>query len=278
MVALADVRSPMLRQLAVAGMVGAVTQLVLSSFASLVIGDQAARVGRYQYLVLVLLAAAVALSLEAVTRVAVAQPWGRRLVPVAAVVVLAVAIGHGVTLERRQAASGRPAPGCTGPGCTAEWRLPTRASGSWSRTPPSASTAASSSCSRNLSSGASSHTVRSRRRPVSTPSRSSSLRPGPRTRPFTPTRITRVQGLTGPRGRRPGCYSFTSDGTTQPIVDVWTGGGTRSGSPAAAPRCRRSSCERCRVGAPHLGSASGPRLRRHHRQSRDFAGLDERRR
>ena len=55
-----------LRQLALAGLVGAVTQLSLSSFASLVGGTAAARVGRYEYLVLVLLAAGIALGLETV--------------------------------------------------------------------------------------------------------------------------------------------------------------------------------------------------------------------
>jgi hypothetical protein len=230
MVALADVHSPMLRQLAVAGMVGAVTQLVLSSFASLVIGDQAARVGRYQYLVLVLLAAAVALSLEAVTRAAVAQPWGRRLVPVAAVVVLAVAIGHGVTLERRQADFGA-------------------ASARLYRTWVYGGKEAADAGERQLVEDASIGFNGGRFELFAQPQlrRELPYRPqSPQTRldteseffveagptdpaMFTPTRITRVQGLTGPRGKRPGCYSFTSDGTTQPIVDVWTGGGTEIG-------------------------------------------------
>src|SRR4051794_3867092 len=95
-----------LRQLALAGLLGAGTQLVLSSFASLVGGTSAARVGRYEYLVLVLLAASVALALETV-RGLVEQgriaPGLRGALPVVGVLVLAATTLQGVSQERRQA-------------------------------------------------------------------------------------------------------------------------------------------------------------------------------
>jgi hypothetical protein len=230
MVALADVRSPALRQLAVAGIVGAVTQLVLSSFASLVIGNQAARVGRYQYLVLVLLAAALALSVEAVARTVVAQPWGRRLVAVAAVVVLAVAIGHGITLERQQADFGA-------------------ASARLYRTWVYGGVQAADAGERQLVEDASTGFNGGRFELFAQPQlrrELPSVDETPRTRLdteseyfvevsptdpglFSPTRITAVRGLTGQRGKRPGCYSFASDGTAQPLVEVSTGAGTEIG-------------------------------------------------
>jgi len=230
MVALADVRSPALRQLAVAGIVGAVTQLVLSSFASLVIGNQAARVGRYQYLVLVLLAAALAVALEAATRAAVAQPWGRRLVPVAAVVVLAVAIGHGITLERKQADYGA-------------------ASARLYRTWVYGGVQAADAGERQLTEDASTGFNGGRFELFAEPQLRRELPPRPETARtrldteseyfvdvgsadpglFSSTRITSVQGLTGPSGKRPGCYSYTSDGTSQPLVEVATGPGTELG-------------------------------------------------
>jgi hypothetical protein len=46
---------------------------------------------------------------------------------------------------------------------------------------------------------------------------------------FTPTRITDLHGLTGPAARRPGCYSFSTDGTSQPVLEVTTGAGTEVG-------------------------------------------------
>jgi hypothetical protein len=230
MVALADVRVPALRQLAVAGLVGAVTQLVLSSFASLVVGNQAARVGRYQYLVLVLLAAAVAVAVEAAARAARAQPWGRRLVPVTAVVVLAVAIGHGITLERKQADFGE-------------------ASALLYRTWVYGGVQAAEAGERQLVVDASTGFNGGRFELFARPQLRHELPAGPetpRTRLdteseyfvevgstdpglFSPTRITAVQGLAGARADRAGCHSFVADGTTQPVVEIATGTGTEVG-------------------------------------------------
>ncbi|MGA8248736.1 MAG: hypothetical protein WB797_17645 [Nocardioides sp.] len=100
------VRSAALRQLAVAGFAGALTQLVLSSFASLVVGDAAARVGRYEYLVWVLMAASVALGVEVlaqlvdVGRLGAAAP---SVLPVVAVLLLAATTLQGISKERRYA-------------------------------------------------------------------------------------------------------------------------------------------------------------------------------
>jgi hypothetical protein len=230
MVALADVRSPALRQLAVAGIAGAVTQLVLSSFASLVIGNEAARVGRYQYLVLVLLAAAIALSVEAVARAAGAQPWGPRLVAVGAVVVLAVAIGHGITLERKQADFGA-------------------ASARLYRTWVYGGVQAADAGERQLVEDAATGFNGGRFVLFAQPQLRHALPPGPDTPQtrldteseyfvdvtsqdpglFSPTRITRVEGLSGQRGKQPGCYSFTADGSAQPLIEVPTGRGTEIG-------------------------------------------------
>jgi hypothetical protein len=229
-VALAAAPSATLRRLAVAGLVGAVTQLVLSSFASLVVGDQAARVGRYQYIVLVLLAPAVALALEAVTRAAAAESRGRRLVPVAALVALAVAIGHGITLERRQADFGAAS---------------ARLYRTWVYGGVQAADAGERQLVENASIGFNGGPFEL----FAEPELRGELPPGPytpRTRLdteseffvavsaddpglFSPTRITGVQGLTGAHGTRPGCYSFTSDGTAQPLVEVATGRGTEVG-------------------------------------------------
>jgi hypothetical protein len=228
-VALAGVRSPALRQLAVAGIVGAVTQLALSSFASLVVSNQAALVGRYQYLVLVLLAAAVALALEAATR-AVAGTRGRRLVPVAAVVVLAVAIGHGITLERRQAAFGA-------------------ASARLYRTWVYGGIEAADAGERQLLEDASTGFNGGRFELFAQPQLRDELPARPHTPQtrldteseyfvvvgatdpglFSPTLITGTQGLSGSIGKRPGCYSLSSDGTAQPLVEVSTGNGTEIG-------------------------------------------------
>lgn len=230
MVALADVRSPALRQLAVAGLAGAITQLVLSSFASLVVGNEAARVGRYQYLVLVLLAASMALAAEAVVHAARAQPWGPRLVPVAAVVVLAVAIGHGITLERKQADFGA-------------------ASARLYRTWVYGAVQAADAGERQLVVDASSGFNGGRFELFARPQLRHELPAGPETPRarldteseyfvevgaadpalFSPTRITSVQGLRGQPGKRAGCYSFASDGTAQPLVEVSTGSGTEVG-------------------------------------------------
>jgi hypothetical protein len=46
---------------------------------------------------------------------------------------------------------------------------------------------------------------------------------------FSPTRITAMRGLSGPRGRKPGCYSYTTDGSAQPLIEVPTGRGTEVG-------------------------------------------------
>ncbi len=230
LVALADVRTPELRQLAVAGIVAAVAQLVLSSFASLVVGDQAARVGRYEYLVLVLLSPAVALALEAVARAAVTRSWGPRLVVLAAVLGLAVAIGHGISLERRQAAFGA-------------------ASAKLYRAWVYGSIQAVDAGERQLGENASSGFNGGRFELFAQPQLRRALpsRPDdPRARLdaeseyfvtagpidpglFSPTRVTGTQGLAGPRARRAGCFSFTSDGTTQPVLEVATGEGTEVG-------------------------------------------------
>lgn len=230
LVGLADVRSSALRQLAVAGILGAVTQLVLSSFASLVIGDQAARVGRYQYLVLVLLAASIALSFEAVAQAASARPWARRLLPLAAVVVLAVTIGHGITLERKQADFGAAS---------------ARLYKTWVYGSIQAADAGEKQLLEDASTGFNGGRFELFAQPQlrhALPSRPDD----PRTRldaeseyfvevsgvdpgMFSPTWITGTQGLTGPPGRRPGCYSYALDGTAQPVIDVATGEGTEVG-------------------------------------------------
>lgn len=230
LVSMAQVRSPMLRQLAVAGIVAAVAQLVLSSFASLVVGDQAARVGRYEYLVLVLLAPAVALSLEAVARAAMTWSWGPRLVPVVAVTLLVVAIGHGIDGERRQAAFGA-------------------ASAKLYRAWVYGSIQAVDAGEQQLGEDASTGFNGGRFALFAQPQLRDALpaRPDdPQTRLaaeseyfvtagpvdpglFSPTRITGTQGLSGPRARKPGCYSFTADGTAQPVLEVATGQGTEVG-------------------------------------------------
>jgi hypothetical protein len=230
LVFLADVRSSALRQLAVAGVLGAITQLVLSSFASLVVGDQAARVGRYQYLVLVLLAASVALALEAAARAAEAQPWGRRLIPVAAFALLTVAIGHGVSLERKQAAFGAAS---------------ARLYKTWVYGSIQAADAGEQQLLEDSSIGFNGGRFELFAQPQlrhALPSRPAD----PTTRldaeaeyfvevgpddlgMFSPTRITGTQGLAGPTGRRPGCYSLTPDGTAQPVVEVATDDGTEVG-------------------------------------------------
>jgi hypothetical protein len=100
------VRPVALRQLAVAGFVGAVAQLVLSSFASLVVGDEAARVGRYEYLVWVLLAASVALAVEVLAQLVDLGRLGaaaHSVMPVVAVLLLAATTLQGVSKERRYA-------------------------------------------------------------------------------------------------------------------------------------------------------------------------------
>ncbi len=229
-VALAGVRTVALRQLAVAGILGAVTQLVLSSFASLVIGDQAARVGRYEYLVLVLLAPAVALGLEATVRALRARAWGSLAVPVAAVVVLAVAIGHGLTMEHRQADFGA-------------------ASARLYKTWVYGGIAAADAGERQLVQDASTGFNGGRFELFAQPElrRALPARPAdPQARLdteseyfvevgdtdpglFTPTRITRVEGLTGHLGTRPGCFSLSSDGAGQPVIEVATGDGTEIG-------------------------------------------------
>jgi hypothetical protein len=249
LVALAEVRSPGLRQLAVAGVIGAVTQLVLSSFASLVIGNQAARVGRYQYLVLVLLAAALALAVEAVVAAASAQPWGRRLVPIAAVTVLAVAYGHGITLERTQADYGAAS---------------ARLYRTWVYGGIQAADAGEKQLLEDASTGFNGGPFAL----FAQPELRHALPPGPETPQtrldteseffvlvgstdpglFSRTRITAVQGLTGPRGTRPGCYSFTSDGTAQPLVEVTTGDsgtevGITSGSDVVSTQLVRDGVE-----------------------------------
>jgi hypothetical protein len=95
-----------LRQLALAGLLGAATQLALSSFASLVAGTGAARVGRYEYLVLVLLAPSIALGLETVRSLAEQGSIGlglRGALPVIGVLLLVATTLQGVSEERRQA-------------------------------------------------------------------------------------------------------------------------------------------------------------------------------
>ena len=95
-----------LRQLALAGMVGAVTQLSLSAFASLVGGTASARVGRYEYLVLVLLAASIALALETLRELGVRGRLGpglRAALPVVGVLLLVATTLQGASQERRQA-------------------------------------------------------------------------------------------------------------------------------------------------------------------------------
>ena len=101
-----NVQSVALRQLAVAGFVGGLAQLVLSSFASLVVGDGAARVGRYEYLVWVLMVASVALAVEILTQLVDLGRLGsgaRSVLPVVAVLLLAATTLQGISKERRYA-------------------------------------------------------------------------------------------------------------------------------------------------------------------------------
>jgi hypothetical protein len=99
-----NVRSVALRQLAVAGFVGGLAQLVLSSFASLVVGDGAARVGRYEYLVWVLMAASVALAIDVAAQVLDRHRLGagaRGALPVVTVLLLAATTLQGISQEHR---------------------------------------------------------------------------------------------------------------------------------------------------------------------------------
>jgi hypothetical protein len=101
-----NVRSVALRQLAVAGFVGGLAQLVLSSFASLAVGDGAARVGRYEYLVWVLMAASVALAVEVLSQLVDLGRFGasaRSVLPVVAVLLLAATTLQGISQERQYA-------------------------------------------------------------------------------------------------------------------------------------------------------------------------------
>jgi hypothetical protein len=230
LVALAGVRAVALRQLAVAGILGAVTQLGLSSFASLVVGDAAARVGRYEYLVLVLLAPAVALGLEAAVRTVHTRPWGTRAVPVAAVVVLAVSIGHGLTLERRQADYGAAS---------------ARLYKTWVYGGLQAADAGERQLVQDASTGFNGGRFElfaqpQLRRALPAVPASPQARldteseyfvdVGP-TDPglFSPTRITHVEGLSGHLGAKTGCYSLVTDRTGPPALEVATGRGTEIG-------------------------------------------------
>jgi len=229
-VALAGVRAVGLRQLAVAGILGAVTQLVLSSFASLVVGDGAARVGRYEYLVLVLLSPALALGLEATVRTVRTQPWGARAVPVAAVVVLSVSIGHGLTLERRQADFGAAS---------------ARLYKTWVYGGLQAADAGERQLTQDASTGFNGGRFELFAQPElrdALPDRPASPQDRLDTESeyfvdvgvtdpglFSPTRITHVEGLSGHLGAKAGCYSMTVDGTGQPTFEVTTGSGTEIG-------------------------------------------------
>ena len=229
-VALAGVRTVALRQLAVAGILGAVTQLALSSFASLFLDNRAARVGRYEYLVLVLLAAALALGIEATVRAVRTGPWPPWAVPLAAMVVLAVAVGHGITLERRQADYGAAS---------------ARLYRTWVYGGQQAADAGERQLVQDASTGFNGGRFElfaqpelRRALPVVPASPQARLDteseyfvdvgatdPGL----FSPTRVTRVEGLTGHLGARPGCYSVTTDGTEQPVLEITTGNGTEIG-------------------------------------------------
>jgi hypothetical protein len=232
-VALAEVRTVALRQLAVAGILGAVTQLTLSSFASLLVSDQAARVSRYEYLVLVLLAAPIALGLEAAARAVRNQTWGTQVVALAALVVLGVAVGHGISMEQRQARYGE-------------------AQAQLYKTWVFGGLQAADAGEKQLVVDASSGFNGGRFELFAQPQLRHELPAGPTgPRPrldteseyftevsgtdmglFAPTRIISVSGLSGlskARGRRPGCYSYVTDGTTQPVIDVATGSGTEVG-------------------------------------------------
>jgi hypothetical protein len=248
LVALAGVRAVAMRQLAVAGILGAITQLGLSSFASLVVGDAAARVGRYEYLVLVLLAPAVALGLEATVRAVHTRPWGTRAVPVAAVVVLAVSIGHGITLERRQADYGA-------------------ASARLYKTWVYGGLQAADAGERQLTQDASTGFNGGRFELFAQPELRRALPAVPAnpqarldteseyfvdvgvTDPglFSPTRITHVEGLSGHLGAKAGCYSLATDGTGPPTLEVTTGSGTEigitSGSTLVATQIVRDGVE-----------------------------------
>jgi hypothetical protein len=229
-VALAGVRTVALRQLAVAGILGAVTQLALSSFASLFLDNRAARVGRYEYLVLVLLAAALALGIEATVRAVRTGPWPPWAVPVAAMVVLAVAVGHGITLERRQADYGAAS---------------ARLYRTWVYGGQQAADAGERQLVQDASTGFNGGRFElfaqpelRRALPVVPASPQARLDTeseyfvdvGATDRGlFSPTRVTRVEGLTGHLGARPGCYSVTTDGTEQPVLEITTGNGTEIG-------------------------------------------------
>lgn len=247
-VALAEVRTEALRQLAVAGIAGAVTQLTLSSFASLLVSDQAARVSRYQYIVLVLLAASIALALEAAARAAGARTWTARLVPLAAVVVLAVAIGHGITLERRQADYGASSAilyktwvfGGLEAADAGEKQLVQDASSGFNG--GRFELFAAPQLRHELPAAPSGPQPR-----LDTESEYftevSSLDPGL----FSPTRIVSIGGLNGPPGHKPGCYSYLTDGSGQPEIDIATGSGTEvgitSGSTLVATQLVRDGVE-----------------------------------
>ena len=194
------------------------------------IGDAAARVGRYEYLVLVLLAAAVALGIEAVVSAVRTRPGATWAVPVAAAVVLAVVVGHGLTLERRQASFGA-------------------ASARLYKTWVYGGLQAADAGERQLVVDSSTGFNGGRFELFAQPELRRALPAKPAspqdrldteseyfaevgaTHPalFSPTRITRTDALSAHLRVKPGCYSLTTDGTAQPTLEIATGSGTEIG-------------------------------------------------
>ncbi len=225
--------SPALRQLAVAGLVGALAQLTLASLASVVAGSQAARVGRYEYIVLVLLTPALAMTWEASERglrLGLASQRSQRVVLIGAtLVVLGVAAAHGIDRMHTQAQFDR-------------------ALGQRYRTWVYGSVAAARAGESQLVEGASTGLEGGRFELLAQPQLLHELPPAPATPEtrldaeseyftqvsaadpglFSPTVMT-VEGLTGMSRDRPGCHALTVEGSGPPIVTVRTGDGTEVG-------------------------------------------------
>jgi hypothetical protein len=224
-----------LRQLAVAGIAGACAQLVLAAFANVSSAEDAARVGRYEYVVLVLLAPAVAIVWEAggrALRMGLADPRLRRVVGVAvALVVLGVATTQGVHRMHQQAAFGE-----------AQAKL--------YRTWVYGSVQAADAGERQLVVDASTGFNGGRFELFATPTLRNALparAPDPRTRLdaeseyfvevsasdpglFSPTRV-QVEGLnvSDQSSAGAGCRAYLPSGSTQPLVEVSSRDGTEIG-------------------------------------------------
>jgi hypothetical protein len=227
------VRSVALRQLAVAGFVGALAQLVLSSFASLVVGHGAARVGRYEYLVWVLMAASVALAVEILAQLVDLGRLGagaRSVLPVVAVLLLAATTLQGISQERRYADFGAASARLYRP-----WVY--------------GSIMAADAGEKQLVVDADTGFNGGRFELFAAPQLRSRLPAGPSTPEnrlvaeseyfvdvtpddpglFSPTTL-RVQGLRGSLRTRHGCVTLTTDGSGPATIDVDTGGtGTEIG-------------------------------------------------